>query len=75
MTMIIKCNTVNLLKFQESFHVAYLNVIYIYLEFIDGKKLSTDNGNILDLNLQNSAVLFKTVHFDCEDFFFFFFFF
>ena len=35
------------------------------------KKISTDNGNILNLNLNNSSILFKIVHFECEVFFFF----
>ena len=49
----------NLLNFQQSFHGAYLKVRYIYRQFINGKKLSTDNGNILNLNLLNSAVLLQ----------------
>ena len=43
-----------------------------------GKKLSTDNGNILNLNLKKKKEkqrnLFEIVHFDCESVFFFFFF-
>ena len=35
-----------------------------------GKKLLTDNGNILYLNLNSSAISFKIVHFECEGVFF-----
>ena len=66
MTCLIKCNTLHLLNFKESFYVANLKVKYINWQFIDRKKLSTDNGSILSLNLNISAILFKIVHFECE---------
>ena len=41
-------------------------MLLIYCE----KKISTDNRNILILNLNNSAILFKIVHFECDVIFF-----
>ena len=69
MTLLIKCNTVNLINLKESFYVTYFKVKYINWQFIDGKKLSTDNGNILNLNLNYNAILLKIVHFECQSVF------
>ena len=74
MTWLIKCNTVYLLNFKESFYVVYFKVKYINWQIYRRKeKLSTDNGNVLNLNVNIWAILFKIVHFEFGSVFFFFF--
>ena len=71
MTWLIKCNRIHLLNFKDSFYVAHWKVKYIYWKLSSEKKktLSMDNGNILNLDLNNRAIWFQIVHFECESVF------
>ena len=52
---------------------AFMMLISSYIHFLAiyrrGEK-SADNENILNFNLNNSAILFKIVHLECESIFF-----